>query len=762
MSSPPSAQLDLLAAASSTSQPVTKIRLFGVALDEERVMEFLACEWLMAGSDGRLLLGIEAPCDSAALSKGHQVAVWFDQSKLPLQKVMVWGAGAWAEHPLEEIDPNAEAISWEGPLPLFAVSHFVFQSEDARANLISLVRGFVDMEVPSQPMSVGAFHVQAAPPVAIETAGTRNVPSNWNALRGAAALAIWAVPAIGPWMALLCDVLSGRAPVASAAAVDALWWRTPPWAFKADDSQFQSPLWGAMLHELSGPRVAKEWRPKSILQGICDLAERLGEDGSRIKRLLDSTSAVLEDRATIKDVGLVDDPLALSLQLLLLRPSPEKFMRWPEEWPAIPPAAWWTGLTLSGYVNGYNSLPVEWKGSLATRKLIALRTWVLASEADAGPWSQMTKGPLEWVIDEKGFRILDDGKVWVEHKIGSRGRWYQADLGDEAVREAAQSLAEEFCPELSQSHLVLNAGEYDLLGEGTAELDPKHRVLKVSGAIEFRAAGNIRVESRLDVVKFKHWLATASIAQRLQRPPNETKPLVRPLGDPGSLESQVDGVEPFKPVLPLESIETEKVASTPKKTKARAPKIAHVASERPKGLGVVPEFINEREEHELLAAIDAAQWDTSMRRRVQHYGWKYDYKTRKVSPSARIGPLPAWAQQLAHRLVEKGVVSEEPDQVIVNEYQGKQGIAKHVDCIECFRGPIVTISLNETWEMLFTRTSSDRKLERYGQLLPRRSAVVLDGEARTSWQHEIPPRLEEMGVVRGRRISITLRRVNRE
>jgi alkylated DNA repair dioxygenase AlkB len=65
------------------------------------------------------------------------------------------------------------------------------------------------------------------------------------------------------------------------------------------------------------------------------------------------------------------------------------------------------------------------------------------------------------------------------------------------------------------------------------------------------------------------------------------------------------------------------------------------------------------------------------------------------------------------------------------------------------------ISLLESWEMVFR--SGGKKEPR---ILDRRSLVVMTGDARYKWQHEIPARLKELnGFVRGRRISVTFRKV---
>lgn len=43
------------------------------------------------------------------------------------------------------------------------------------------------------------------------------------------------------------------------------------------------------------------------------------------------------------------------------------------------------------------------------------------------------------------------------------------------------------------------------------------------------------------------------------------------------------------------------------------------------GLTYVPSFINQSEQDWLLKNIDAEPWLSEIKRRVQHYGYKYDY-----------------------------------------------------------------------------------------------------------------------------------------
>lgn len=179
------------------------------------------------------------------------------------------------------------------------------------------------------------------------------------------------------------------------------------------------------------------------------------------------------------------------------------------------------------------------------------------------------------------------------------------------------------------------------------------------------------------------------------------------------------------------------------------------------GLHYIRDFLTEEEEARIIQFIDQdeSQWLLELTRRVQHYGWRYSYKDRAIDSSMRLGPLPMWARELAERLAASGLVKQVADQVIVNEYVENQGISKHVDCVPCFADGIAMISLLESWEMIFNEERGEKR--RRAQILERRSVAVMTNDARYKWSHEIPKRKKEPhGLIRGRRISVTLRKIN--
>ncbi len=178
------------------------------------------------------------------------------------------------------------------------------------------------------------------------------------------------------------------------------------------------------------------------------------------------------------------------------------------------------------------------------------------------------------------------------------------------------------------------------------------------------------------------------------------------------------------------------------------------------GLKYTPDFINAATEAALIQTIDAHPWITELKRRVQHYGWRYDYKARSVTNDLRIGVLPDWLQTYAVRLQQAGLFNETPDQVIINEYQPGQGISAHIDCVPCFADTIASLSLGSPCVMGFTHSKTG---EKSSLLLEPRSLLVLSGDARYIWQHAIAGRKTDRRngqiIQRTRRISLTFRKV---
>ena len=185
----------------------------------------------------------------------------------------------------------------------------------------------------------------------------------------------------------------------------------------------------------------------------------------------------------------------------------------------------------------------------------------------------------------------------------------------------------------------------------------------------------------------------------------------------------------------------------------------HCSSMWPQGCVYLAEEIGPIAAQEVLRWLDGlpeSQWRTDLSRRVIHYGWRYDYRAKMITPDMEIGPLPLELRDLAVRLYEADCFERIPDQVIVNEYLPGQGIAMHTDHPN-FGPTVATISLGDAWTMDFLDPESG---EECSHLLEVGSALILSGAARNQWQHGIAKRKTEPdGRKRRRRVSLTFRTV---
>lgn len=179
------------------------------------------------------------------------------------------------------------------------------------------------------------------------------------------------------------------------------------------------------------------------------------------------------------------------------------------------------------------------------------------------------------------------------------------------------------------------------------------------------------------------------------------------------------------------------------------------------GLQIYFDFISDLEEKELITKIDSNEWLFDLKRKVQHYGYKYNYRSRRIDNSFYIGSIPNWMNFLIKRLNEKNIIDFIPDQAIVNEYIDDQGIAPHIDCESCFGETVISISLSGSCVINFERIlNSKNKIPFF---LEQRTLLVMTGESRFNWYHGIPCRkcddFNGAKLRRGRRISITFRKV---
>jgi alkylated DNA repair dioxygenase AlkB len=175
----------------------------------------------------------------------------------------------------------------------------------------------------------------------------------------------------------------------------------------------------------------------------------------------------------------------------------------------------------------------------------------------------------------------------------------------------------------------------------------------------------------------------------------------------------------------------------------------------PLGTSYISNFLSNQEQLELISFIDQSIWLSDLKRRVQHYGYKYNYTTKRIDSSLYLGTLPSIFTFLNQKMIDLNLIKSNFDQVIVNEYLVSQGISKHIDCIPCFENEIVILSLLEEWEILFSKNDVTMPIP-----LAPGSLLLIKDEARYQWRHEIPNRVfEPSGLERTKRVSVTFRKV---
>jgi len=123
------------------------------------------------------------------------------------------------------------------------------------------------------------------------------------------------------------------------------------------------------------------------------------------------------------------------------------------------------------------------------------------------------------------------------------------------------------------------------------------------------------------------------------------------------------------------------------------------------GLQYIPTYLDGATHDRLLAAVDEQPWLRSADRGVQVYGYSYHRASDTAFP---VGPLPAWATDLAVRLCHDGLMPSVPDQLVVNDYPEGAGIFSHVDQ-SVFGATIASVSLGSTCVMQFVHIAARRR-----------------------------------------------------
>ena len=699
----------------------------GLATDNRRLFDGLQDGWLAPpplhlGS----LVGV-----NGYLCEDHQpdgnripVRIRLDAARLPDVHVFALRDNCWQRMLLADVVATDGAVFWPGSLPLFSITNVCVSTNEQRVRLLSIGKRVSNVDLPE--VSVASFDrdnvaFRSIPDPEIHADhGCPERPEIHDAVRGAISMALWAVPRIDPWLDVLTESLSARPRRLSevAGAVNASWWRFPPWAVgrTADARDAQERLWLAASEVFATAGCHGE---SETVDRVAMIAGRDSGDDVRIIeewRLI--THRVLRAEELIGYDNWRQQPVGLSIQLVLSRPEPTAFKTWFDDAHVdLPPAVAWSAAALCGVLHGYRKLDTRFRGKTVQREVVAVQSLRMCTDGSSLRWPGVSHDPPKWESRAGNFTLSWGGREFACKPGQARAKWYAADFGNDLVRQGALALAKENAWPCRRRVVSLADGRRRVSGSGSMKFG--EGTLGTRGDVRIQLLPQDNVADDLEVDEFRRLVA----------------------------------VEPGRFIAPPVSERGHEPSDEP----ARVP-----------GLRMIPDFLTETEEEAVLREIDHSTWSNELQRRVQHYGWRYDYKSRQIDPSMRLGPLPGWATKIAQRLVDDGYFPDAcPDQVIVNEYCGSQGITPHIDSPASFTDVVAMISLLESWEMDFRKRSDKTKVV---LCLPRRSATILRDDARYEWTHEIPKRKTEPGPVkpgkskpsrvsRGRRISLTFRKV---
>lgn len=122
------------------------------------------------------------------------------------------------------------------------------------------------------------------------------------------------------------------------------------------------------------------------------------------------------------------------------------------------------------------------------------------------------------------------------------------------------------------------------------------------------------------------------------------------------------------------------------------------------------------------------------KRRTVSYGWKYDFDTERVKKGGDIPPFLVSLREIAGAFA--GIDPDWLEQALVTEYGPGAPIGWHKD--KFVFGRVVGISLLSPCTFRLRRRRGD-KWQRSSITVEPGSAYMMAGDARTLWEHSIPP-----------------------
>lgn len=690
----------------------------------------------------------------------HNIQVFIKISPALLPNVDLSKPGSSLEPaiPLGKIFGHGGVITWAYILPVSTFAEISVEDSEQLNRLVGLTRLAANISLPCSisvnPSLISIVSIE--PPFLEYRRETGDFLGIIDSYRGAVTMALWGIPRVAPWIQSLLQSLSKTAPI----HIDPQpsipgWMRSLPWDKKAsldndNSDDLETCLWKTIIRELYKCVGGYEFDPNKFVENCansllsCPYLQNLGH-GNALSYLFEQTHLLLSGRAGIDINDQKVHCIGLALQLFILRPKPDQYKTWFVDYPGLSLPAWVAGLIFCGLLSGYHLLPCEYRGASSLKpgsnssqfkNLLLLH--FLSYETVDTPDNSWPGTPVDTplvVVEGSDLVLTWDNIIFGIKHSSERMAWLLADFSDPQILNKAKHVSRILQWSCTTAYLSFPPGRY--LVDASAMID-------VKGA----SAGQQLIVSDCD---FRIQVPDSSAPVEFLNIDSFRHHLIAVGGD----FKQKD-VKILTPVIDSSGNSRRHDMHTVNFNHHESLQVKEIP-----GLSIIHDFVSPAEEFVLLDRIDSGRWSSvgskSSSRRVQHYGWIYNYKSRCVKPADWIGTLPEWAESLAQRLHQEQLMPYVADQLIVNEYTSGQGISAHTDSPGAFRETIVSISLLESWTMQF---SCSPKGPSRPVLLPSRSALVMSGESRRSWLHEIRKRKkDESGSPRMRRVSLTFRRV---
>ena len=297
----------------------------GLVTSHRRLFDASQDGWLRPLSGSCFLLGHESFV-SEEFPAGRNfvpVRLAFDVDKLPFSN---------ARKDLDRCaagSNNGEeprVVHWRAPIPLYAVKKVEVRSTKQKTHLLAMAGQFSNVSLSNTDVTVNDFVVQSPVAGVASTPESQwlELPETLNAIQGAMAMAVWAVPRVEPWIEALRRALT----LDLAAVVDATKrldanWLKPPWLVRdlsdtaRDGENDQDRLWRAALR-------CMRWSPagdkspgavaEKVARGAClDVTNRTAETW------LDQTRRIVSAEETITCDNWRQNGAGLAIWLALLR-----------------------------------------------------------------------------------------------------------------------------------------------------------------------------------------------------------------------------------------------------------------------------------------------------------------------------------------------------------------------------------------------------------------------------------------------------------